>query len=120
MSSDRFIFVGFERTAQVDSLLEVCEERDRAYLNDPEYLESIRTEGCSFIGKRIKDGAAMDRIEDTARSVVSLLTRINHNWSLKANSATIIALEDSEQSNDPSFLNEDNLDDDFDYSELVD
>ena len=118
MSSDHFIFVGFERTGQVDALLDACEERDRVYLDDPTYLESIRVEDRSFVGKRIKDGAALDRIEDTARSVVSLLARVNPRWSMRPDNALILALEDDGVPGGQ--LPSDSDDDGFDYAELVD
>lgn len=116
MSSDHFIFVGFERTEQVDTLLDACEEKDIIYLEDPMYLESIVVNGTRFVGKRIKDGAAIDRIEDTARSVVSLLGRINRRWSLKPDAALIMAVEENGDASPSETAEEEN----FDYSELVD
>jgi hypothetical protein len=116
MSSDQFIFVGFERTGQVDTLLSACEERDLIYLADPMYLESIHVNGKRYVGKRIKDSAAIDRIEDTARSVVSLLGRVNAKWSLKPDSALVMAVEDDGVP--PS--DEDSDEEGFDYSDLVD
>ena len=118
MSSDHFIFVGFERTAPVDALMEACEERDRVYLDDPTYLESIRVDDRQYVGKRIKDGAALDRIEDTARSVVSLLTRVNSKWAQRPDTALILALEDDGAEASGVVDSEDN--EGFDYSELVD
>ena len=117
MSSDHFIFVGFERTEQVKGLLDACEERDRVYLDDPTYLENLSVDDRQFVGKRIKDGAALDRIEDTARSVVSLLARVNPKWTKRPDAALILALEDDGvEGAEPA-----NGDDDgFDYAELVD
>jgi hypothetical protein len=116
MSSDHFIFVGFERTGQVDTMLSACEERDLIYLDDPMYLESIQVDGKKFVGKRIKDSAAIDRIEDTARSVVSLLGRINARWSLKPAAALVMAVDD-----DGAPVSEEDSEEEegFDYSDLV-
>ena len=115
MSSDHFIFVGFERTGQVDTLLDACEERDRVYLDDPTHLESLSVDGRLFVGKRVKDSAALDRIEDTARSVVSLLTRVNARWTLGSRAALVIAVEDK---GDDIPVTGDG--DAFDYAELMD
>jgi hypothetical protein len=117
MSSDHFIFVGFERTGQVDTMLSACEERDLVYLEDSMYLESIQVDGRRFVGKRIKDSAAIDRIEDTARSVVSLLGRVNVKWSLKPDSALVMAVEDDGV---PAVDDDSEDADGFDYSDLVD
>ncbi len=117
MSSDHFIFVGFERTSQVENLLSACEERDLLYLEDPMYLESIQVNGKRFVGKRIKDSAALDRIEDTARSVVSLLGRVNSKWSQKPDAALVIAVEDDGVKTEDDAAEDD---DEFDYADLVD
>ena len=117
MSSDHFIFVGFERTGQVDTLLDACEERDRVYLDDPTYLECVAVDGRRFWGKRVKDGAAIDRIEDTARSVVSLLSRVNTRWTLGPNAALVLAVEDR---GDEASAVDTSEEDAFDYAELVD
>jgi hypothetical protein len=117
MSSDHFIFVGFERTGQVDTLIDRCEERDKVYLSDPAYLEMIQVEGRPLIGKRIKDGAAVDRIEDTARSVVSLLTRVSSDWPFGPDAALVLAVEDNGK--DALLIDNEN-EENFDYSALVD
>lgn len=117
MSSDHFIFVGFERTEPVNTLMEACAERDRVYMDDISYLECIRVDDRHFIGKRIKDGAALDRIEDTARSVVSLLSRVNPKWALLPDAALILALED-DGIEDTVVAESD--DEGFDYADLVD
>jgi hypothetical protein len=117
MSSDHFIFVGFERTEPVEALLEACDERDRVYLDDPTYLENLQVAGRRFLGKRIKDGAAIDRIEDTARSVVSLLTRVNGDWSHGAAAATVLALEDNGEAASDTNETENEA---FNYADLVD
>ena len=89
MEETHLIFVGFELTEKVKELFSDCSDRDRVYLEDPVYLETISLQETEYIGKRIKDGSAIDRIEDTARSVVSLLRRITPRWEMKPMDATV-------------------------------
>jgi hypothetical protein len=120
MNSTPVIFVGFELTEQVDKLLTDCAQQDKIYLDDPNYLEMVTVDGRKFIGKRAKDGIAVDRLEDVARSVVSLLTRVSKRWRQKAGDALIVAAEETasfpENINDKGDLS---AGDDFDYSNLV-
>lgn len=121
MNSNHLIFVGFELTDRVIRLFEACFDRDRVYLEDPAYLETISVEDKRYVGKRIKDGAALDRIEDTARSVVSLLTRVNPEWREDADAALVIALAEN-IGGDSVVVEEANTDvsEAYDYSGLVD
>jgi hypothetical protein len=99
MPSQQFIFVGFEVTGEMSAAFDNCPERDRAYLDDPAYLEIARIDGRKYVGKRIDSGAARDRLEDTARSVVSLLARVCGGMRLDPVEAALIA---SEEQRDPS------------------
>lgn len=96
MPLDRLIFVGFELTDEVRKGFDDCPSRDRIYLNDPSYLEAVVIDGCEYIGKTVKSGAPIDRIEDTARSVVSLMARVSKKWEEDTNEILIIAVEDSQ------------------------
>ena len=115
MGAEQLIFVGFELTEKVSVLIDACADRDRVYLDDPTFLESVTIDGKPYLGKRVKDGIAIDRIEDTARSVVSLLTRVNDEWSSGADKALVLAVEEG----GPSAESQNELGA-FDYSELVD
>ena len=120
MNSTPLIFVGFELTEQVDAYLNDCSEQDKIYLEDPAYLETVTVDGCRYVGKRAKDGITVDRLEDVARSVVSLLARVNGNWRQTANEAVIIAAE--ETASTPESVGDDgDLDSGgkFDYTALV-
>jgi hypothetical protein len=114
MSSEHLIFVGFEMTAAVSSLLKECSDRDKVYLEDPAFLEIVTIDDHQYVGKRVKEGIAIDRVEDTARSVVSLLTRVNDKWVLGAAKALVLAAEESPQQGHQNEIVG------FDYSELVD
>jgi hypothetical protein len=120
MNSEHFIFVGFELTEKVNGLLEACSERDRIYLKDPAYLEVVSIDNKRFVGKRVKGGMAIDRIEDAARSVVSLLVRVNPNWEYNSSQALVIAVEEGSES--PKSLSEEDEEASarFDYLGLVD
>ena len=113
MASEHLIFVGFELTETVSEMIEACADRDRAYLEDPAFLEIVFIDEKQYVGKRVKEGVAIDRIEDTARSVVSLLTRVNGDWSMGANQARILAVEE-DGAKPPGATNAG-----FDYSDLV-
>ena len=124
MDADQFIFVGFELTNETEDQFVGRDSRDRIYLEDTAYLETLEIDGRSFIGKRTKDAIALDRIEDIARNVVSLLNRVCTSWSKKPDEVLVIAVDDDgsgtiavtpEQEGDET----DNSDD-FDYGELVD
>ncbi|MFO8071223.1 MAG: hypothetical protein R6V85_05035 [Polyangia bacterium] len=93
MSGAPIIFVGFELTERLEKQLGECRERDRAFVEDPAYIEKVVYEGRRFIGKRIDSGAAHDRIEDTARSVVSLLERANPEIGLSISQAHLLGAE---------------------------
>jgi hypothetical protein len=121
MNSTPLIFVGFELTEQVDKHLSDCAKQDKIYLEDPTYLETVTVDGRQFIGKRAKDGIAVDRLEDVARSVVSLLSRVSKSWRQTAGDALIIAAEENASS--PENVNDSgglSSGEDFDYSDLVD
>jgi hypothetical protein len=115
MSSEQLIFVGFELTREVSILIEACADRDRPYLEDPAFLETVIIDGKQYLGKRVKEGVAIDRIEDTARSVVSLLSRLNSDWSIGPENALVLAVEERPDADESQggFKG-------FDYSELVD
>jgi hypothetical protein len=120
MDSEHAIFVGFSLTDQVDALLEQCAERDRIYLEDPAYLEKIVIDGKTYVGKQIKNGAPLDRIEDTARSVVSLLMRVNQQLKAPTARATVIAIGEGTDNGDLVVADESDDPNGFDYTGLVD
>ncbi len=93
MTDAPIIFVGFELTERLENKLDECRQRNRAFIDDPTYIETIAYEGRRFIGKRIDSGAAHDRIEDTARSVVSLIGRANPEIELSASQARLLGAE---------------------------
>jgi len=94
MTENRFIFVGFYLDEDLRTNLENCKERNRVFLEDPIYLEKVRVGDDIYIGKRMKDSTALDRVEDTSKSVVSILSRLHSGWELKYSSATVLALEE--------------------------
>ena len=124
MNADQFIFVGFELTDETRDQFVGRDSRDRIYLEDTAYLETLEIGGRSFIGKRTNDAIALDRIEDTARNVVSLLNRVCTNWSKKPGDVLVIAVDD-DGAGTIGVSSEDEAEDtrgndDFDYGELVD
>ena len=104
MPADQLIFVGFEVTDELEAEFESCEGRDRVYLDDPAHLEITSIDGRKYVGKRISSGAAQDRLEDVARSVVSLIARVCGGVSLKPSQAVLIAIEEQQQPTGPSVL----------------
>jgi hypothetical protein len=121
MNMDHLMFVGFELTDEVKSLIDGCSDRDRIYLDDPSFLETVDIDNKRYVGKRVKDGIAIDRIEDTARSVVSLLTRVNSDWSKGADQAMVMAVEEGTGASNAVVEDEEGSDSErFDYLGLVD
>ena len=117
METNKLIFVGFELTQEMRDQFANCQSRDRAYLEDSAYLETVEIDGTSYVGKRADSSIAIDRIEDIARSVVSLLHRVCKEWSFGPEQALVIGAEEedsvpiSEDKSGPGG---------FDYSGLVD
>jgi len=93
MAAEQLIFVGFEVTDEISAALEDCREADRVFFEDPTYLEIAEIDDRRLIGKRLGTGIAADRLEDTARSVVSLLSRISPGITIKPSQAELIAGE---------------------------
>ena len=93
MAAEQLIFVGFEVSEEIAAALDACREADRAFFEDPTYLEIAEIEERRYIGKRLKSGSAGDRLEDTARSVVSLLSRIDPELRLSPGAALLVAGE---------------------------
>lgn len=104
MPSQQFIFVGFEVSSEMTAAFEGCQERDRVYIEDPSHLEIARIEGRKYVGKRIASGAARDRLEDTARSVVSLLARVCGGVQLDPAAAALIAIEEQRDPTSPAIV----------------
>jgi len=121
MNLNTIIFVGFELTEEVVERLKECSEQDRVYLEDPGHLETLEIDGRRYIGKRAKDDMSLDRLEDIARSVVSLIFRVSRGWSKSAADALVIAAEEERAQPADLLTNGDpNSKDEYDYSELVD
>jgi hypothetical protein len=116
MTTNPAIFIGVELTADVEGVLGDCREQDRIYIEDPAYLERMSIDGKNFIGKRLASGASPDRLEDTARNVVSLLTRVGQKRFVSSADVLLLPVtpvesvdQDVDQQNDNG----------FDYSNLL-
>ncbi|MCP4602115.1 MAG: hypothetical protein GY847_16630 [Proteobacteria bacterium] len=121
MNAKKLIFVGFELTDELSEQFVECSDRDKVYLDDPTYLEKIVIDDRKYIGKRAPDNIAIDRLEDIARSVVSLMARVSKNWTTGSNEALVIAADEDESNGKVvSPTEEPGRADGFDYTELVD
>ena len=109
MPSSHFLFVGFEVSDDVQKRLDECAQRDKVFLEDPTFLQRLTIGNSQYIGKKAENGLSLDRIEDTARSVVSLLSRIDSSWVSKSGKALVVPVENSGPAENGS----------FEYSELV-
>lgn len=116
MTTEQFIFVGFKLTDERKKQLVDIDHRDRVYLEDPNYLETITIDGQEYVGKRTSGGIAIDRLDDIARNVVSLLNRVSLEWDTPARKALIIACEPD----DSKGVAEGSDTSGFDYSGLMD
>jgi hypothetical protein len=94
MSSEQFIFIGFPLEDSLAERFATCGDSVRVFFEDPTYLETVRVDGRGFVGKRIEVGAAGDRLEDTVRSVISMIARIAPGFELEPGDARLLALEE--------------------------
>ena len=118
MTSEHFLFVGFEVDESTQARLDNCHERLRIYLEDSVHLERVSIDGKLHIGKRVENGTATDRIEDTARSVVSLLSRIDEEWPQKASQALVVPLSGSNK-DAGAVISDGSEQENFDYAGLI-
>jgi hypothetical protein len=93
MAKAPVIFVGFEIDEQIDQALAGCREMDRVFIEDPAYLEQALVDGRRYVGKSLGDNASLDRIDDVARNVASLLGRISPVLHLEVAGVRLIAGE---------------------------
>ncbi len=117
MDNTNLIFVGFEVTEKMQEQFAACKDQDKAYLENPDYLEIVSIDEKRYVGKRAGGAIAIDRIEDTARSVVSLLARVCTEWTFGPDKALVLAAEEETQA-PPEGASEPPAG--FDYSGLVD
>lgn len=87
------IFVGFEIDESIERALAGCREADRVFIEEPTYLQQAVIDGRRYIGKPLRDNAALDHIEDAARNVASLLTRVAPELRLEGRNIRLIAGE---------------------------
>jgi len=113
------IFVGFAVTETMRESFANCDKKNLIYLENSDYLEFATIDGQEYVGKNVKSAIASDRLEDTARSVVSLLARVSDDWNQPASEALLIAAQESDKEPKPADAPE-NEDDNFDYMNLVD
>lgn len=90
MPAKHCIFVGFKIDESLQSKLDQCQDSDRVFFEDPTYLEIVNIDGSEYIGKSIEKDSKRDRIQDTSRSVVSLLSRIASGWENSYSQTSII------------------------------
>lgn len=122
MPNDQLIFVGYEVTENLRAGFAAVAQKDRVYLEDPAFLETVDVGGRSYIGKRAESNAPADRLQDVARNVVSLVSRAMPTAQLKVSDALVLAIEaqgetvpDPEESEDPV-----DVPVPFEYANLID
>jgi len=94
MPAEQFIFVGFELDAALVERIAACGESDRVFMENPTYLETLAVGDHRYVGKRIEVGAPSDRLEDTIRSVISLLVRLIPGFTADPGDARLVAIEE--------------------------
>ena len=94
MPSEQFIFVGFELDAALAERIGACGESDRVFMENPTYLETLAVDDRRYVGKRIEVGVPSDRLDDTVRSVISLLARLIPGFTIDPGDARIVAVEE--------------------------
>jgi len=96
MPSEQFIFIGFELDAALVERIAACGESDRVFMENPTYLEALGIGDRRYVGKRIEAGASSDHLEDTVRSVISLLARLIPGFTVAPGDARLIAVEEQQ------------------------
>lgn len=94
MPTNRFFFLGFDLDESLKTRFSECKSSDRAFLEDPMYLESMEIEGTAYIGRRLDDVLTQEQVEDTSRNVCSLIARVVPGWSVSPSQARLIAVEE--------------------------
>ena len=94
MPPEQTIFVGITLDDEVRASMDNCKESERVFFEDPTYLEIIDLENGGYIGKRLGNSVAPDRLEDTARSVVSILNKICRDDRFNPTAIEILAIEE--------------------------
>jgi hypothetical protein len=91
MDKAAVIFVGFEIDEVIEQALADCREADRVFLENPSYLDRASADGRRYIGKSLGVSAGLDRIDDAARNVASLLGRISPSIRLNTSAVRLVA-----------------------------
>ena len=94
MPAEQFIFVGFELDAALMERIAACGESDRVFMENPTYLETLAVDDHRYVGKRTEVGAPSDRLDDTVRSVISLLARLIPDFTIDPGDARLVAIEE--------------------------
>ena len=95
MATRAFFFLGFKVDSDLNNRLDACDESERFYLEEPEYLEKIQVDDSEFIGRKLtSNGIHPENISDNAKNIVSLLKRVIPTWSIAPSTATLLAIEE--------------------------
>jgi hypothetical protein len=94
MPSEQTIFVGVTMDDGILASMNNCKESERVFFEDPTYLEIIDLENGGYIGKRLGNSVSPGRLEDTARSVASILNRICGDNRFNTTLIEILAIEE--------------------------
>lgn len=91
----KFFFLGFVVDNSLRLQLDDCDDSDKGFLDGPGYLERLTIDGTPYVGRRLEGEAlSLSNVEDSARNVASLISRVAPQWNGSAMKATITALEE--------------------------
>jgi|LSQX01.3.fsa_nt_gb hypothetical protein len=93
MPARKFFFLGFPVDTAMARAMEQCDPSDRAFFEDPMYLDAHTLSGVRYLGRRLPEVASLNQLMDTARNVVSLIRRVVPDWPGRADDAAIWSLE---------------------------
>ncbi|MCU0664459.1 MAG: hypothetical protein MUC50_19285 [Myxococcota bacterium] len=121
MPIDQLIFVGYEINEAMRAQFDAVPPKHRAYLEDPSFLETVVIGETRYIGKRAEASCPLDRLEDAARNVVSLLNRLAPGMGYKVADTLILAVEAPAPTGGEAADDVQNSDGPgFEYADLVD
>src|SRR5690349_21263017 len=78
IETNRKIFVGVKIDNKLRDAIEHCPPRDKVYIDgsDPRYLQVVRSEENSYVGKVLDGGVTAASMDDLKRNLQSILTRV--------------------------------------------
>lgn len=100
MPATKFFFLGFPIDDRLEEGLAQCKPSDKTFLENPKYLEQLSIEGERYVGRRMEDVISAVEVDDAARNVRSLISRLVSGWTTPLSAASLLAVEEDQAGQD--------------------